>query len=116
MACVSFVCLVRFREALPSNNPLWTRYLGVIDETASTFTIVCDALAKLLRAGRIMMRRIWIYLFRLQIWRDARGQDLIEYSLLVGFFVLAAGALFPPFRDSIMTIFSKVASLMEEAP
>ncbi len=63
-----------------------------------------------------MMKQMWIYLFRLQIWRDTRGQDLIEYSLLVGFFVLAAGAVFPPFRDSITTIFSKVASLMEETP
>ena len=63
-----------------------------------------------------MMKRIWIYLFRLQIWRDTRAQDLIEYSLLVGFFVRAAGAAVPPFRENMTTIFSKVASLLEEMP
>ncbi len=46
-----------------------------------------------------MMKRIWIYLFRLQIWRDTRAQDLIEYSLLVGFFVRAAGAALDSFFD-----------------
>ena len=84
-------------------------------KTVSAFTIVYDAWARPLKLGRIMMKRIWIYLFRLQIWRDARGQDLIEYSLLVGFFVLAIGAVFPPFRESMTTIFSKVASLLDKA-
>jgi Flp pilus assembly pilin Flp len=32
---------------------------------------------------------------RVSIWRDRRGQDLIEYALMAGFVAVAAGAAFP---------------------
>jgi pilus assembly protein Flp/PilA len=50
------------------------------------------------------------FLNRLQQWRDARGQDIIEYALLAGFFTVAAGAVFPSVGSSISEIFSVVAS------
>ena len=62
------------------------------------------------------MKRLWTYLLRLEIWRDTRGQDLIEYSLLVGFFVVTAAAISPPIADNITVIFSKITSIIEEAP
>ena len=31
------------------------------------------------------MRRLMEYAVRLQIWKDTRGQDLIEYALMAGF-------------------------------
>lgn len=40
--------------------------------------------------------RVMDQLYRLSIWRDTRGQDLVEYSLLTGFIAVAAGAAFPP--------------------
>jgi Flp pilus assembly pilin Flp len=47
--------------------------------------------------------------FKPIVWNDARGQDLIEYALLAGFAVLAAGALIPGIATSISTIISKLA-------
>jgi len=52
---------------------------------------------------------------RVSIWRDRRGQDLIEYALMAGFVAVAAGAAFPPVADTISEIFSKVNSVMSSA-
>ena len=46
------------------------------------------------------------------IWRDRRGQDLIEYALMAGFVAVAAGAIMPGVAASINTIFSQVNSVM----
>jgi len=47
--------------------------------------------------------------------RDTRGQDLIEYALMAGFVAVAAGATMPGVADSISTIFSQVASVLDTA-
>jgi len=52
---------------------------------------------------------------RLQIWKDTRGQDLIEYALMAGFVAVAAGAIMPNIATSISTIFSKINSVMSNA-
>jgi pilus assembly protein Flp/PilA len=52
---------------------------------------------------------------RLKIWKDTRGQDLIEYALMAGFVAVAAGAIMPGVASSISTIFSKIASVMSAA-
>jgi len=52
---------------------------------------------------------------RLKIWKDTRGQDLIEYALMAGFVAVAAGAIMPGVASSISTIFSKIASVMSNA-
>ena len=57
------------------------------------------------------MRLIWA----LRIWKDTKGQDLIEYALMAGFVAVAAGAIMPQVAASITTIFSKVDSLMTQA-
>ena len=54
-------------------------------------------------------------LWKLRIWADIHGQDLIEYALLAAFVALAAGALSPGVAKSISVIFSKVASAVDEA-
>jgi pilus assembly protein Flp/PilA len=54
-------------------------------------------------------------LWRLLIWKDTRGQDLIEYALMAGFVAVAAGAIMPNVADSISTIFSKISSVMTAA-
>ena len=51
----------------------------------------------------------------LEIWRDDRGQDLIEYALMAGFVAVAAGATMPTVSTSISKIFSKVSSVMTAA-
>ena len=46
------------------------------------------------------------------IWKDRRGQDLIEYALMAGFVAVAAGAIMPGVASSINVIFSQVNSIM----
>jgi pilus assembly protein Flp/PilA len=52
---------------------------------------------------------------RLKIWKDTRGQDLIEYALMAGFVAVAAGAIMPGVSTSISTIFSKISSVLANA-
>ena len=47
-----------------------------------------------------------------RIWRDSRGQDLIEYALMAGFVTVAAGAIVPGVSSSINLVFSQVNSIM----
>jgi pilus assembly protein Flp/PilA len=61
------------------------------------------------------MIRIANLVWRLRIWKDTRGQDLIEYALMAGFVAVAAGAIMPDVATSISTIFSKVSSTMTAA-
>jgi pilus assembly protein Flp/PilA len=49
------------------------------------------------------------------VWRDDRGQDLIEYALMAGFVAVAAGAIMPGVSSNISEIFSKVSSVMTQA-
>ena len=52
---------------------------------------------------------------KLRIWKDTRGQDLIEYALMAGFVAVAAGAVMPNVSTQISTIFSKINSLLTTA-
>lgn len=53
--------------------------------------------------------------YKLQIWKDKRGQDLIEYALMAGFVAVAAGAIMPNVATAISQIFSKINSVMANA-
>lgn len=55
------------------------------------------------------------WILRLGIWRDTRGQDMVEYALLAGFIAVAAGAAFPPIATDISSIFSKLTSIADDA-
>jgi pilus assembly protein Flp/PilA len=57
------------------------------------------------------MQLVW----NLRIWKDTRGQDLIEYALMAGFVAVAAGAIMPGVATSISTIFSQIASTVSGA-
>lgn len=61
------------------------------------------------------MKRLITAAIRFQIWKDTRGQDLIEYALMAGFVAVSAGALMPSISTSISTVFSKVGSVMTGA-
>ena len=58
------------------------------------------------------MRKLFQLAVNLQIWKNRRGQDLIEYALMAGFVAVAAGAIMPGVASSINIIFSKVNSVM----
>ena len=61
------------------------------------------------------MKTIVNLLWKLRIWTDNHGQDLIEYALMAGFVAVAAGAIMPGVATSISKIFSKVSSVMSAA-
>ena len=61
------------------------------------------------------MKRLTQAVIALKIWKDKRGQDLIEYALMAGFVAVAAGALMPSVSSSISTVFSKISSVMAGA-
>ncbi|MFN3322020.1 MAG: Flp family type IVb pilin [Bryobacteraceae bacterium] len=61
------------------------------------------------------MKKFSNLVWKLQIWKDTRGQDLIEYALMAGFVAVAAGAIMPNVSTSISEIFSKIGSVMTQA-
>jgi len=61
------------------------------------------------------MIRISNLVLKLKVWKDTRGQDLIEYALMAGFVAVAAGAVMPGVASSISVIFSKISSVMSAA-
>jgi pilus assembly protein Flp/PilA len=63
----------------------------------------------------VVVKNLNLWLLRLRIWKDTRGQDLIEYALMAGFVAVAAGAIMPNIASSISTIFSQVSSVLSSA-
>jgi Flp pilus assembly pilin Flp len=51
----------------------------------------------------------------LRLWRDERGQDLVEYALLAGLVAVASGLFIPQVSESMVTIFSRMASKLSQA-
>jgi Flp pilus assembly pilin Flp len=41
------------------------------------------------------MTQIRSIFLKLAVWKDTRGQDLIEYALMAGFVAVAAGTIMP---------------------
>lgn len=61
------------------------------------------------------MDRIYRQLWRVRIWKETRGQDMVEYALLAGFVAVAAGVLIPDVSTSMASIYSRLASRLAEA-
>jgi pilus assembly protein Flp/PilA len=64
---------------------------------------------------RTTMQRLIHIVLKMKVWKDNRGQDLIEYALMAGFVAVAAGAIMPGVASSINVIFSQVNSIMVTA-
>ena len=50
-----------------------------------------------------------------RIYRDARGQDMIEYALMAAFVAVASAAVLPSATPSISAVLSKVGSVLSVA-
>jgi pilus assembly protein Flp/PilA len=61
------------------------------------------------------MKKMIKLAYRLRIWKDTKGQDLIEYALMAGFVAVAAGAIMPNVATQVETIFSKVNNQLSAA-
>lgn len=58
------------------------------------------------------MKKLNNLIWKLRIMKDTRGQDLIEYALMVGFIAVAAGAVIPGVVTSIRSIFQKISEAL----
>lgn len=58
------------------------------------------------------MKRFNQLIWRLRILKDTRGQDLIEYALMVGFIAVAAGAVVPGIVTNIRSIFQRIEQVL----
>ena len=61
------------------------------------------------------MKKVTNLVWKLRIWKDTRGQDLIEYALMAGFVAVAAGAIMPGVATSISVVFSKISLALSNA-
>ncbi len=58
----------------------------------------------------------FLYSLAHRLWADRRGQDLVEYALIVGFVGVAGGVFFPTtLAPSISQIFSKLNDYFNQA-
>jgi len=58
------------------------------------------------------MKKLNTLIWKLRIMKDTRGQDLIEYALMVGFIAVAAGAVIPGVVISIRSIFERISTVL----
>jgi len=61
------------------------------------------------------MNRVFRTIWRLRLWSEVRGQDMVEYALLAGFVAVAAGAVIPDVSQAMSSIYSRVSSRLVEA-
>lgn len=47
-----------------------------------------------------------------KVWRDCRGQDLVEYALAAGMVAVAAVAAMPGLTTTVNNVFSKIGSII----
>ena len=48
-----------------------------------------------------------------RLWKDVRGQDLVEYALAAGMVAVAAVAAMPSLSGTVNNVFNKIASIVE---
>jgi len=58
------------------------------------------------------MKKVTNMLWKLRIWNDTKGQDLIEYALIAGFIAVAAGAVMPGVTNAIKSLFGKIGNVL----
>jgi pilus assembly protein Flp/PilA len=58
------------------------------------------------------MKTLKDYVWRLRIWKDTQGQDLVEYALAAGLVAVAAVAAMPALSGTVSTVFTKIGSII----
>ena len=62
------------------------------------------------RLNLLHLSQVWA-----RLYRDLRGQDMIEYALMAAFVAVASAAVLPSATPSISTVLSKVGSVLSVA-
>ena len=55
-----------------------------------------------------LRNRVW----KLQIWKDTKGQDLVEYALAAGMVAVAAVAAMPALSGTVSNVFTKIGNII----
>jgi pilus assembly protein Flp/PilA len=58
------------------------------------------------------MKKVNEAILKMQILKDTRGQDLVEYALAAGMVAVAAVACMPTLSATISTVFTKIGSII----
>jgi len=53
--------------------------------------------------------------FAVALWQETDGQDLVEYSLLLGFIAISTISILTGVRTSVDTLWSKISSALTSA-
>jgi len=53
---------------------------------------------------------------KLKIWKDTRGQDLMEYALMAGFLAASSCFTLPAVAADIATVLTKVVAILTATP
>ena len=61
--------------------------------------------------GPRFMRHLW----KFRLWNDEHAQDLVEYALLAGMVAVASVLFLPGMANSMITVYSRLASKLVEA-
>ena len=62
-----------------------------------------------------MVKRILNPIWSLKIWKDTRGQDMLEYALYVAAIGSLYAAISPEVASSVCSVFSKINDNMSSA-
>ena len=49
---------------------------------------------------------------KLQVWKDTKGQDLVEYALAAGMVAVAAVAAMPSLTSVVSNVFTRIGSIV----
>ncbi len=48
-----------------------------------------------------------------RLWKDTRGQDMVEYAIAAGMMAVCAVAVMPTLPPTLQSTFSKIGSLIQ---
>jgi len=61
------------------------------------------------------MKRIKEALWKLRVWKETSGQDLVEYALAAGLVAVAAVACMPGLSGTVNNVFTKIGSIISNS-
>ena len=61
------------------------------------------------------MKNLFANIYALRIWKETKGQDMIEYALMAGFLAVAAAVFMPTFTASIAGVFTRIGVTLAAA-
>jgi pilus assembly protein Flp/PilA len=61
------------------------------------------------------MKRLNESILALRVWKDTRGQDLVEYALAAGLVAVAAVACMPGLSGTVNNVFTKIGSIINSS-